>query len=189
MFEYEKKILLTEQEYEKLFALSNLSNPSFTQKNHYYDTDDFRMNSCGITCRIREKSDKFKATIKEHDIINRHVNVETSAIVNDALDDSVFRHLGVKYMGCLTTHRTILYHNGVFEIAIDKNTYLDKTDYELEIEYSPNNPEQADFAIYTIGRALQFFNGNLTVEEFSKRAVHTQSKSNRFFERLKSLQQ
>ena len=187
MFECEKKILLNKKEYERLIDLSGQAQSYSTQVNYYYDTEDLRMNSCGITCRIREKNGEYIATVKEHGVLDHHANVETSAIVNNALDDSAFRHLGVKYMGSLTTYRTILYKDGVFEIVIDKNDYLDKIDYELEIEYDPNKPEIADYAVYTIGRDLQIWDNTTNSEELFMRTIRSISKSRRFFDRFKEI--
>ena len=37
-------------------------------------------------------------------------------------------------MGCAVTIRNSLVHNGS-ELCLDKTTYFDKTDYEVEVEY------------------------------------------------------
>ena len=41
-------------------------------------------------------------------------------------------------MGCAVTIRNSLVHNGS-ELCLDKTTYFDKTDYEVEVEYEEKN--------------------------------------------------
>ena len=60
MMEFEKKILLTEEEYQAVLKQRSREGrrhrrEHYVQKNHYYDTEDLSMNRQGITCRIREK--------------------------------------------------------------------------------------------------------------------------------------
>ncbi|MBQ7335743.1 MAG: hypothetical protein IJW92_04665 [Clostridia bacterium] len=52
MIEFEKKILLTKEEYDCLFAHFGQEKPRVKQVNYYFDTDDFLMNRKNITCRI-----------------------------------------------------------------------------------------------------------------------------------------
>ena len=59
MIEYEKKILLTKDEYKKLITTFSENAKTIVQKNHYYDTRDYKLNKNGVTCRIREKDNKF----------------------------------------------------------------------------------------------------------------------------------
>lgn len=69
--EFEKKILLTEEEYQAVLKQRSREGrrhrrEHYVQKNHYYDTEDLSMNRQGITCRIREKKGRFTATHKTH---------------------------------------------------------------------------------------------------------------------------
>ena len=69
MTELEKKLLLTEDEYDYLmehliYESPLIQMPITTQINYYFDTDDFSMNHQNITCRIRLKDGKYKATMK-----------------------------------------------------------------------------------------------------------------------------
>ena len=61
MLEYEKKVMLTKDEYAVLSAQCRGMRVE-TQTNYYFDTDDFCMNRKGITCRIRAKNGKYKTT-------------------------------------------------------------------------------------------------------------------------------
>lgn len=69
MAELEKKLLLTEDEYDYLmehfgYESPLIRKPIVTQINYYFDTDDFSMNRQNTTCRIRLKDGKYKVTIK-----------------------------------------------------------------------------------------------------------------------------
>ena len=71
MTELEKKLLLTEDEYDYLmehlgYESPLIQKPIVTQINYYFDTDDFSMNRQNTTCRIRLKDGKYKATMKKH---------------------------------------------------------------------------------------------------------------------------
>ena len=71
MTELEKKLLLTEDEYDYLmerfgYGSPLIQKPIVTQINYYFDTDDFSMNRRNTTCRIRLKGGKYRATMKRH---------------------------------------------------------------------------------------------------------------------------
>ncbi len=134
MNEFEQKIMLTEAEYDRMLeVLGSMSRPS-TQINHYYDTEDLSMNTQNVTCRVRVKNGKYQATMKVH-IPDSDCSVEIDMPTPCSIDDNVFIAMGLKYQGKLTTDRSIIFQNGEFELALDKNTYLGVVDYELEIEH------------------------------------------------------
>ena len=58
VLEYEKKIMLTADEYFSILLLVCRDVPVQTQTNYYFDNDDLSMNKKGITCRIRPKDGK-----------------------------------------------------------------------------------------------------------------------------------
>ncbi len=179
MLEYEKKILLTQDEYNKLSKLEGEGKLRFIQTNYYYDTDELKMNMQGITCRIREKNGKYKATIKAHKQDNKECSIEKTKEASSKYDDSLFSGMHLKLQGDLTTERVILYSNNGCEVVLDKNTYLGMTDYELEVEYLPEHEEQATKLIYrymSLLYPLKHWMYNL-----SQRG--SQSKSERYFER------
>ena len=185
MLEFEKKVLLTQAEYESLMNLSSSNTACFVQTNYYYDSDGFDMNRQGITCRIREKGGKWTATIKKHEYCEGGGNLEQSAEVSSMWDDSFFSSLNVIFQGKLTTKRTILYGGNGLEVVLDANTYLDTQDYELEIEYSSANANHAEFVLRLLEELLQAqmeYDNNMN---FSMRTRFAQSKSQRFFERKK----
>lgn len=106
-----------------------------------------KMNMQGITCRIREKNGKYKATIKAHKQGNKECSIEKTKEVLDKYDDSLFSGMHLKLQGSLRTERVILYSDDKCEAVLDKNIYLGMTDYELEVEYLPEHEEQATILI------------------------------------------
>lgn len=183
MLEYEKKILLTAEEYFTLLRLKDKKQSPTIQTNYYYDSDDYKMNMQGITCRVREKDKKYKATIKAHKQANKECSIEKTKDALSEHDDRLFSGMHLKLQGSLTTERIILYSNNGCEVVLDKNTYLGMTDYELEVEYLPEYEDHATELIY---RYISFlYPLKLCMLILSQRV--SKSKSERFFERKQKL--
>lgn len=182
MIEYEKKIPISYAEYSDILNLNRGSSKTVVQTNYYYDTDDYMMNNQGVTCRIREINGRFVAAIKDHICKDSEFSVENTRPVSSADDDSFFENLGIKLQGHLVTERTKICSNMGITAVIDKNTYLDTTDYELEVEYYTNREELADEMIRKLATSCASNN-----EEFLSRTKLSKSKSERFFERKKML--
>ncbi len=182
MMEYEKKILLTEEEYIALLNhFQNVS--SVKQINYYFDTDDLSMNKQGITCRIRYKNGTYKATVKKHKTDIQDCSEETIISTTSELVEDVFTSIGLKLQGNLVTNRTIFLKQNAYMVVLDKNDYLGHTDYELEIEYISSCEKYATQLIWDIASIL-ISNGKLSnIEDFFGRMQNTNSKSQRFFER------
>lgn len=186
MIEFEKKMLLTQREYDFLRNVVFQNGVTVEQVNHYYDNDEYDWNRIGITCRIREKEGRYVATIKEHDV--KGYNRESSRIAINDSDAVLFEAMNVKKQGCLQTIRTTLNpHKGV-KLVLDKNRYLSHEDYELEIEYDLQAEEEANEEI----RKLSYLLGSAFAAEWycplNERIVYSQSKAQRFFERKKKLE-
>lgn len=179
LIEYEKKFLLTKEEYLKLISSLCVNITPIIQTNHYYDTDNFELNDQGITCRIREKNNKFTATIKTH---LSDKSLEQSKIVTDENDISLFSNYNVDYQGKLTTHRTKLFCGDGYEIVIDRNEYLSTEDYELEAEYTNENEDVLTAPLKLISNIL-----NIDINDFYARSTESKNKSQRFFDRKKEL--
>ena len=140
MTELEKKLLLTEDEYDYLMELlcyesPLIQKPITTQVNYYFDTDDFSMNLQNTTCRIRLKDGKYKATMKKH-ASGGDQSTETEMEIYDGLESNSFTKMGLTLQGELITKRCIVFKDTNCEAVLDKNEYLGHTDYELEIEYT-----------------------------------------------------
>lgn len=179
MIEYEKKILLTKDEYEKLITTFSENAKTIVQKNHYYDTRDYKLNKNGVTCRIREKDNKFIATIKTH---LSDKSIEETKQVYSEKDNSLFHKYNAVYQGVLTTYRTVIFVSSEYEIVIDKNEYLGTVDYELEAEYYDLNELSIKAPLKLIANTL-----NIDPNTFYLRGNFSKSKSARFFERKKLL--
>lgn len=179
LIEYEKKFLLTKEEYLKLISSLCGNTAPIIQTNHYYDTNNFELNDKGITCRIREKDNKFTATIKTH---LPDKSLEQSKTVANEKDVSLFSDYNIKYQGKLITHRTKLFRGNGYEIVIDHNEYLSIEDYELEAEYTNGNEDILSFPLKLISNTL-----NIDTNDFLARSIKTKNKSQRFFDRKKEL--
>ena len=174
MLEFEKKILLNEEEFS--FLLSSIPVLStVVQENFYYDTDDLSMDKSGITCRIRKSGKKYVATIKKHCFGNLNCSKETSIVAKNENDLTLFEGMNVKLAGTLSTERTFLFCNDKIRVMIDKNSYLNVVDYELEIEYSVLYEKAAEKFIEFLELLLP------TSQGISKRVNSGLSKSKRFF--------
>lgn len=181
MIEREKKVLLTEQEYNCLFAVLSRLGKTITQINRYFDTVDLQNHMCGITYRVREKDGVYTATVKQHCFGSCDCSQEQSFSVDDPYDISPFQMDRLIYQGMLVTERTKWSSEDGVQICLDKNMYLETTDYELEIEYE--NEEMAKMWMQRIA-AIMAADGVLCLQfELFSRAERAESKSNRFFER------
>lgn len=150
--EIEFKVLLSEDQYERLATSLPFPKVPVTQINHYFETDDFALRSQKSALRIREKRGKYFLTLKElheegiletHDELNKE---EFASWLNGQPIPK--RHtterlklLGIavnefKYFGALTTERKT-FTGGEIHYFLDKSYYHDTVDYELEIE-APN---------------------------------------------------
>ena len=183
MLEYEKKILLTAKEYETIVSKFCKQLQSKQQINYYFDTDDLDMNKKGITCRIRLKDGVYTTTVKRHDFKDQDCSFEEVISEKTEFDAEYFKKLNLKLQGKLITERTILYKDSFCEAVIDRNTYLEQTDFELEIEYSKKHKEKAFMFLTDVARTLEANKILSNVEEFLNRVGQNKSKSQRFFER------
>ena len=189
--ELEKKMLISKDEYEYLmqyFSCENplLPKPIIKQVNYYFDTDDFLMNQKNITCRIRLKDGKYKATFKHHSIGSDH-STETPAVIYNGLEHNSFIDMGLKLQGSLVTERCVVLKDRGCEVILDKNTYLDYEDYEIEIEYSSEGKAVAEsimqllFNILLRRKCFLIYLDDF-LDGFRKKP-RTSNKANRFFER------
>lgn len=182
MLEYEKKIMLTEDEYLAIVKLLCKDLPVKTQTNYYFDTDNLDMNSNGITCRIREKDGRYKATIKSHCAERPDCSVEEDLSEKTEFDPSSFTGFGLCYQGELVTDRIVVQKDSDCELVIDCNTYLGHKDFELEIEYREESEHMAQALLESVAEiliAVKLLNDG---QAFIDRAKQSKSKSHRFFE-------
>ena len=187
MLEYEKKMMLTEDEYLSILMLVRKYVPIETQTNYYFDNDDLSMNEKGITCRIRAKDGKYKATVKNHNTEHPDCSIEVALIEKTEFDPRIFNVLGLHHQGELVTDRVVVHKDSACEMVLDRNVYLGYTDFELEVEYSKESERRAQTLIEHIGECLVATEQLTGIDEFVARVGRGKSKSQRFFERLKNL--
>ena len=187
MFEYEKKIMLTADEYLSIAMLVFKYAPSQTQTNYYFDNDDFSMNEKGITCRIRAKAGKYKATVKNHNVEHPDCSIEVDLVEKTEFEPQIFNVFDLHQQGKLVTDRIVLYKDSFCEMVLDRNVYLGHTDFELEVEYCKQSEETVKSLIANIAQCLVTTEQIRGVDEFLSRLGQGRPKSQRFFERLKNL--
>ncbi len=182
MLEYEKKAMLTKEEYE---ALAECCRGMFSedQINYYFDTDDFYMNRKGITCRIRGKNGKYVTTIKNHDTDHLNCSVEENIYEGDDFNCKFFDALGLHLQGELITSRITMYKDAFCEVVIDRNTYLGYTDFEIEVEYRKDSEAKAIEYLNGVAEGLYASKLIDSVDNFMLRTRKGKSKSERFFEK------
>ena len=182
MLEFEKKILLSAAEYRLLLKtfIKKKENAS-VQINYYYDTNDFKMNGKGITCKVRSKNDNLEATVKSRCGKGSDCSVEVPVVIDDKLNVESFEIMGLQLQGGLITNRHEIYNDGICNAVLDCNYYLGHVDYELEIEYIKGNEEKSVRLLKEMAKVLLYGKLIVSIESFCRRANASKSKSERFF--------
>ena len=187
MLEQEVKMLLSSCEYNLLVCRFS-DTVSIRQVNYYFDTYDYKWHRNRVTCRIREKTGNFVATIKSHVNKSVGVSIERSQQVQDECDTSFFEDMNICYQGKLVTERLCIMLADDIEVAIDRNVYLGMVDYEIEIEHLTDcaSISQEHVAMLLTEYLVQLT--ELPRSEVEKRMSSCLSKSERFFLRKIMLQ-
>lgn len=143
--------MLNEETYnrlEKMFVWDRV----FEQTNGYYSDLAGALKKNGITLRARTIDGSSVIQVKAHKNagsalqISEESEYKTDNIPEQLSAGEVKEMTGLEVpaslLGSLTTKRhSLMYADGV-EICLDKNDYLDKTDYEIEIEYTRDIPTE-----------------------------------------------
>ena len=177
--ETELKALLTKQEYQELIRLMITSTSKTTeQMNYYFDTPNEALRGKNITCRIRQKGDQLIGTQKTHFYKTNEVySIEETFSVPEFTTQFYIEGEKVELKGQLFTKRTKIPWENIGHFALDQNLYLGFVDYELEFEYLPQFEAEA----------IQIFASVLGLLGRSSQRFISISKSERFFQRLKSV--
>lgn len=184
MLEYEKKIMISENEYRDIIDMIGKKITVSTQSNYYFDTTDNLMNKRGITFRIRSKDGKYIATIKNHNCDNVDCSIEENISERTEFDPKSFDAFGLQYKGVLLTERIVIFKDLNCEMVLDRNVYLGHVDFELEVEYSNGNEAKAMLLLNSIAETLVVMEKLDNVNSFLKRINANEYKSRRFFARL-----
>ncbi len=169
--EFEKKLLLTQREYEALAELFSAKKAyTYTQVNYYYDTPDCDFSGKDVTIRIRSKDGYFIKTKKTH---CGEFNMEEYVSIDKLPHGFVQDGRNVFLKGKLTTFRSEIFIREGLCLVLDRNDYLGLTDYELELEYGDSDELVAEGIMIFVCWLLRNTNSeNVPI-----------SKGRRFFER------
>ena len=160
MQELENKRLMTKEIYDSLchWCKQIYRERKNMQINYYYDTPDGSCNGSNITVRVRQQGDSLKGTVKYHGIENlSHQSYEQTFTVYSLPMSMEFGGRGLSLMGQMVTERiSVPVAEGV-ELMLDKNYYLGRVDYELELEFLPEAQKKANAFLQWLERqfALQ----------------------------------
>lgn len=151
MLEKEIKVLIAKEEYDLLDKIFEWDD-SYVQVNHYYTNTKSGDNN-DITVRVREKKEKLYLQIKlpikkenslhikkeieeELDYLPEFISGKKLEELTKILKDNIYK------IGELVTFRKIYHYNDEVLICLDKNQYLGVVDYEVEIEYTGEYPQE-----------------------------------------------
>lgn len=174
MLETEWKCIIDEETYlalEKEFDWDWVKE----QVNSYYTDPSAELKKHGITLRVRTKDGVNKIQVKTHKNADSALQIceeaefSTDTIPEDFTADEVEKMTGLAVpascLGSLTTLRhSLMYTDGV-EICLDKNDYLENTDYEIEVEYTQKIPQElmnrlaaagVEFNAPSVGKCTRF---------------------------------
>lgn len=171
MKEFEKKMLLSEQEYNCFLEIfKELMSEPFEQTNYYYDTRLGTMRKQNTTVRIRKKNGCHFGTVKRHDPFN-DCSTEEHFLVDNLPRMLMIGGERLFLEGWLTTKRVVVKISPDMTLMLDKNTYMGATDYELELEYGEGIKREAEGVMILL---LRMINKTMPYER-------SMSKSDRFF--------
>ncbi len=152
MTEKEIKVILTKNQYDKIKALF-IWDEQISQINRYYvnsDTDSGKK----LTIRVREENSRYWLQIKrpKSEENSLHISEEYQKELNSApellpsetLTELTGFHIPDSHLiGALSTERAVCRSYPNLEICLDKVFYYDVTEYELELEYTDDFPDEA----------------------------------------------
>ncbi len=149
--EIEAKVLITEEEYERLVkSLSKNVVAEYDQINYYIESKDFDLQKKGISLRVRLLDGKYTMTLKaplsegllEKNCVLTKEDFEVLLKKNIFPDNDIsefLKMLGFKVselsiITSLKTHRIeTKYGQEAYEFSVDKNEYNWIVDFELEM--------------------------------------------------------
>jgi len=171
--EIEKKILLTKIEYERLlhnFA-DNLVKDTM-QINHYYDTLDYTLLNNNDMLRIRQIDDNLELQFKYDKRTQNNVRIakELRKKIGHLPKAISINGLHTNYIGYLLTERKSMEFD-FYTAFLDKNYYLGKVDYEIEIEANsisdmPKELFEIKFGVNCSGKYTRFTDELLKFGDF-----------------------
>ncbi len=189
--EIEAKVLINEKEYNNVLDIfKSKIIKTYTQTNYYIDTDNLDLKKIGVGLRIRELDGRYTLTLKapmsegllekdEHLSLDVFKAFQKSNLFPEAHIADFIRMLGVdtkelKIQTSLVTLRNeVSYEDATYEFSVDKNTYNDVVDYELEMAGASLSKAKEKLKAICI-RTNTFYKDNLKSKE--TRALETLKK-------------
>ncbi len=177
MLETEFKCLISKKTYETLRNKVRW-NSCREQINYYYVDKNGVVLKKRIMIRVREIGGEFKLQVKFHknsgsplQICEEHeydIDGVPDMIDAETIKDCIGEDIGDVYLiGKLTTKRRIYNWDLNTEICLDKSSYADATDYEIEVEYSGEVDKEllgrlsaygVEFKQNSVGKFTRFYN-------------------------------
>lgn len=161
MLEVEYKALLSEETYNKISSSYKWDWVKH-QVNHYYFDESGELGKRHIMVRVREKDGAFAVQVKAHKNPGNSLQIceENEFPINNVPEyfspEDGLKYTGVKTgklsnAGSLDTLRHSLMWKDNVEICLDKSEYLDRCDYEIEVEYTGEFPDKLMCELNSLG--------------------------------------
>lgn len=179
--EIEYKTLLTEEEYTTLLPDFKEISP-VEQTNYYIDSPDGAIKKARMSLRIRTFATAAEMTLKIPQTVgnleyNQDLPLASSQalLTNFTLPDGQIKDLlteasiateNLTILGSLTTLRYEM-ETEIGLMALDKNTYADQLDYELEVEVTDAQEGKENFDNYLTQKGIHFKYARSKVARFA----------------------
>lgn len=154
MIEKEFKYLITKEAFEdikkKLETFEYKDKKEIVQTNYYYDTNDLYLHKNSCTLRVREKDGKLSRQLKARKtnsdgyVVSSESKMDIQGIPYAITSKEIKMsevNCEFRLLGSLTTFRTRYAFDNNVLVDCDVSTYMQFTDYEIEIEFSGDPPE------------------------------------------------
>ena len=152
MLETELKSLITKEIYDKVKSMYKWDSEK-TQENHYYTDETGVLSKTRSVFRIRRKDGVPKIQVKTHKNYGSPLQIcEENEFDCGGAPETVPAETGKRCTGLETGTLTKIGFNATdrcsymwdkhTEICLDKPEYLGVTDYEIEVEYTNDRPEE-----------------------------------------------
>ena len=173
--EIEYKTLLSLSEFDQLGKLFSHVAP-VRQTNHYFDTPDLKLRANKLSLRIRTFDDAAEMTLKipqkvgnlEHNIAltseEANAILATKTLPQNCINIQNILELlkgyaidlsAVRVLGSLTTTRRE-YETSIGLMALDKNEYSGRLDYELELEVADARSGEKNFNYFLKDNQIEY---------------------------------
>ncbi|MFR4176995.1 MAG: CYTH domain-containing protein [Lactococcus raffinolactis] len=173
--EIEYKTLLSLSEFDQLGKRFSHVAP-VRQTNHYFDTPDLKLRANKLSLRIRTFDDAAEMTLKipqkvgnlEHNIAltseEANAILATKALPQNCINIQNILELlkgyaidlsAVRVLGSLTTTRRE-YETSIGLMALDKNEYSGRLDYELELEVADARSGEKNFNYFLKDNQIEY---------------------------------